>query len=301
VTITAAQISKTEVEYYSDGTRIAADLFVPGGLTGPAPAVIVAHGFGGIKSFFVEDIARAIAEAGYVTITFDYRGFGESDGRRNRLHPLEQVEDILATATYLRTLDEVDSERLAAYGTSFGGGIAIAATASDEKMKAAVCAVGIGDCNKWLRSLRRNWEWIEFVHMLEEDQRTRVLTGVSQVVEPEVIMVRDPESEKHEAYLRENWPDRAFKLDLASGDAIRAFKAVDYARQLGDKALLLIGVDEDGLTSYEHTTDLYEAASGPKTLVALSGMTHHDIYKPLQRQGLMAQVVEFLNAHLAKC
>ncbi|WP_167541035.1 alpha/beta hydrolase [Rhodococcus jostii] len=289
----------TEVEFYSDGTRIAAELFLPPGLGVPAPAVVVAHGFGGIKAFFVADIARAIAAAGFACVTFDYRGFGESDGPRNRLHPLEQVEDALAAAAYLRTRDEVDPERVGVYGTSFGGGIAIAAAALDPKMRAAVCAVGISDCGHWLRSLRRNWEWIEFQHLLEKDRRNRLLTGVSEVVEPEVIMVRDPESEKHEQYLRENWPDRAFQLDLASADAIMAFRSVDYAKRLGDKALLLVGVDEDGLTSYDYTVELYEAATGPKKLIELSGMTHHDIYQPQERDGLMAKVVEFLKEHVA--
>jgi pimeloyl-ACP methyl ester carboxylesterase len=98
---------------------------------------------------------------------------------------------------------------------------------------------------------------------------------------------------------QKNWPDRAFRLDLASADAIIAFNSLDYARALGDKALLLIGVDEDGLTSYDHTVDLFAAASGPKQLITLSGMTHHDIYQPQQRDGLMTQVLQFLQQNVA--
>jgi pimeloyl-ACP methyl ester carboxylesterase len=232
-------------------------------------------------------------------LTFDYRGFGESAGPRNRLRPLEQVADIRAGCDFLRTLPTVDPDRIGIYGTSFGGGLAIAAAAGDPRARAAVCAVGIADYGRWLRSLRRHWEWIAFEHRLEADRTRRLLTGVSEVVEPEVIMVRDPESEKHEQYLRENWPDRAFQLDLASADAIIEFKSIDYAKALGDKALLLIGVDEDGLTPYDHTLDLYAAASGPKELISLTGMSHHDIYKPHQRDGLMQQVIAFLQQKVA--
>ena len=211
------EFETTAVEFYSDGTKIAGDLFVPSGAVTPLPCVIVAHGFGGIKSFFVGDIAATFARAGFVALTFDYRGFGESEGTRNRLWPLEQVEDVRAAAVYLRTRPEVDPTRIVAYGTSFGGGIAIAAVAEEPDLRAAVCAVGIADCGRWLRSLRRHWEWLEFLHRLDDDRTRRTLSGRSEVVEPEEIMVRDPESEKHERYLRENWPDRAFKLDLASG------------------------------------------------------------------------------------
>jgi uncharacterized protein len=299
MTPTPADIESTDVEFFSDGTRIAAELFTPPDLAGPAPAVVIAHGFGGIKSFFVADIARAISAAGFVSLTFDYRGFGESAGPRNRLRPLEQVADIRAGSDFLRTLPSVDPDRIGIYGTSFGGGLAIAAAATDPRARAAVCAVGIADYGRWLRSLRRHWEWIAFEHRLEADRTRRLLTGVSEVVEPEVIMVRDPESEKHEQYLRENWPDRAFQLDLASADAIIEFKSIDYAKALGDKALLLIGVDEDGLTPYDHTLDLYAAATGPKELISLTGMSHHDIYQPQQRDGLMQQVIAFLQQKVA--
>lgn len=299
MTPTPPAIETTDVEFFSDGTRIAAELFAPADSATHAPAVVIAHGFGGIKSFFVGDIARAISAAGFVSLTFDYRGFGESGGPRNRLRPLEQVADIRAGCEFLRTLPSVDPDRIGIYGTSFGGGLAIAAAALDPRARAAVCAVGIADYGRWLRSLRRHWEWIVFEHRLEADRTRRLLTGVSEVVEPEEIMVRDPESEKHEQYLRETWPERAFQLDLASADAIIEFTTVDYAKALGDKALLLIGVDEDGLTPYDHTLELYAAASGPKELISLTGLSHHDIYQPHQRDGLMQQVIAFLQHRMA--
>ena len=52
MTPTPADIESTDVEFFSDGTRIAAELFSPPRLAGRAPAVVIAHGFGGIKSFF---------------------------------------------------------------------------------------------------------------------------------------------------------------------------------------------------------------------------------------------------------
>ena len=50
----------------------------PGG--GRAPAVVLAHGFGGSKDSVADD-ARDLAERGYVVLTYSARGFGRSTGR----------------------------------------------------------------------------------------------------------------------------------------------------------------------------------------------------------------------------
>jgi len=57
-------------------------------------------------------VATAFTEAGYVTLTFDYRGFGTSEGPRWRLIPMEEVEDIRNAITFLQSRPEVDKEKL---------------------------------------------------------------------------------------------------------------------------------------------------------------------------------------------
>lgn len=288
------------VTFFSDGVRIAAEVFRPIGEppAGGHPAVVVGHGFGGIKEFFVGDIARALSAQGFLALTFDYRGYGESDGQRNRLFPMEQVDDLIAAVTYLRTRDDVDTDRIAAYGTSFGGGIAIAAAAMEPRLRAVVCAVGIGDCGRWLRSLRRHWEWLEFVERLDRDRLERTRTGESELVEPEYIMVRDPHSAEHEKELRARYPARAFKLTLASGEAIRRFRPAEYAPLVAPRAVMYIGVEEDGLTPYEETLDLYELSEEPKRLLTLTGLTHHEVYQPQHLFGVMEAVAAFLREEL---
>lgn len=51
------------------------------------PLIILCHGFCGIRNVLLPCFANAFTEAGFATITFDYRGFGESDGERGRLRP----------------------------------------------------------------------------------------------------------------------------------------------------------------------------------------------------------------------
>jgi len=294
-------IRQEPVTFYSDGIRIAGDLFFPtGGATSDKPAVVVGHGFGGIKKFFLGDIARALASHGHLALTFDYRGFGDSDGARNRMVPLEQVQDMLAAVEYLASRPETPDLKISIYGTSFGGGIAVAAGCSSDLVGSVVCGVGIANYGRWLKSLRRYWEWVEFEKRLAVDRCQRVLTGVSELVEPEEIMVRDPESTKHEAHLRATYPDRAFKLELASADAIIDFVPTTYLA--GDRvpALFFVGVEGDTLTPYEETLDFYAQSPEPKELLTLSGMTHHDMYKPQNLSGVIERVSKFLSAHALK-
>ena len=49
------------------------------------PLILLCHGFCGIRNVLLPSFANAFTEAGFATITFDYRGFGESEGERGRL------------------------------------------------------------------------------------------------------------------------------------------------------------------------------------------------------------------------
>ena len=74
VTFRAANIS-------SEGTRMAAEVFAPKSPAGDKlPTIVMAHGWGGIAAHLRPD-AVAFARAGFLVVTFDYRGWGASDSR----------------------------------------------------------------------------------------------------------------------------------------------------------------------------------------------------------------------------
>ncbi len=73
------------------------------------PLIILCHGLCGIRNVLLPCFANAFTEAGFATITFDYRGFGESDGERGRLVPAMQTEDIRRFLNV--TLTDTDSGR----------------------------------------------------------------------------------------------------------------------------------------------------------------------------------------------
>jgi predicted alpha/beta hydrolase len=75
------------VSFYSQGVKLAGDLFVPTDLKpGERRAgIVLCHGYTGVRTIYLPDNARVLTEAGYVVLTFDYKGWGDSDGPKSRL------------------------------------------------------------------------------------------------------------------------------------------------------------------------------------------------------------------------
>ena len=178
-------------------------------------------------------VAERLSNEGYVTLRFDYRGFGESEGPRHRLIPLEQIEDIRNGLTFLGTRDEVDPERLAIWGTSFGGAHATYAAAVDDRVRCIVSVVGVGDGERWLRCLRREWEWQAFLNELEEDRDQRVRTGQSRRVHPYHIMETTPEGwEFWKETVAANPIRGEVEMPLECADAIIEYKPETVAHEM---------------------------------------------------------------------
>ena len=69
-------------------------------------------------------------------MVFDHRGFGDSGGEPDLFHPRRQLEDWRAAIAFARSLPAVDAGRVATFGSSMGGGNALAAAADDHRMAA---------------------------------------------------------------------------------------------------------------------------------------------------------------------
>jgi pimeloyl-ACP methyl ester carboxylesterase len=106
----------------------------------------MAHGFGGTRDSGLLPFARAFASAGIGALVFDYRGFGDSAGSPRQLVSFRRHRrDYAAAIMFARTIDGVDPDRIAVWGTSYGGGHALAVAADDPQIAAVVAQVAAVD------------------------------------------------------------------------------------------------------------------------------------------------------------
>lgn len=122
----------------SANDRISAWLYRPE-TDGPAPALVMGHGLGAVRTMRLDAYAERFRAAGYACLVFDYRNFGDSEGQPRQLLDVEmQLADWAAAVGYARTLPGLDPARIALWGTSFGGGHVIESAARLPGIAAAV-------------------------------------------------------------------------------------------------------------------------------------------------------------------
>src|SRR5690242_14318211 len=87
-----AELDYRKADIWSEGTRMSAEVFSPKSQAGKKLAtILMAHGWGGTKTGLRPD-AVLFAKAGYLVVTFDYRGWGDSDSRVARIKG--QTQDV---------------------------------------------------------------------------------------------------------------------------------------------------------------------------------------------------------------
>lgn len=104
--------------------------------------VIMAHGYGAQRTFRLPSYAEQFAQNGYHVLTFDYRGFSDSEGNpRHLVSYKKQLKDWKAVIAAVCGGElELPSERIALWGSSYSGGhvLKLAADLADRQQIQAV-------------------------------------------------------------------------------------------------------------------------------------------------------------------
>jgi hypothetical protein len=287
---------ESTVEFYSEGTRIAAILRTPDGV-GPYAGIVQGPGWLGLKDAKLYlPYHEALTAAGFAVLIFDYRGFGDSDGDRGTLSPAMQLEDLVNAVTYLQTLEAVDDTRIGVFGSGgTGGGNAILLSAHDDRIRCAVSQVPVADGTDWLKRMRREYEWYEYLDRLDQDRRKRVTTGEGELIHPrEDIMVPTPE--RRQTSIKADVDSKIpSEIPLAAAYAVMAYKPIDVAHRAEN--LMVIAVEDDATTPTDHAVALYEAAPEPKKLILQRQTTHYAAYAQ-HGDVVIPQIVDWFTTHL---
>ena len=292
------------IGFYSDGYQIAGVLFEPE--TAPnnsCPGVVLCQGMVGVKEYFwFPHIARRLVELGCVALIWDYRGVGDSEGESGYLNPLEQADDIRSGLTYLETNEKVDPDRLALLGFSFGAGMVPYVAGVDKRVKCAISVAGWGDGERWMRSLRRHSEWLDLLQRIEDDRKSRVNTGKSELMGPGAILVGDPSTAAAREEVMSRIPGmesyKSTDYSLATAEQLLRFKPVEAVDRISPRAILYIAAEQDAVTPAEDVVDMYERTGQPKKLWVIPGAAHYDIYREELLQKIMEMSVSWMKDHL---
>lgn len=260
------------VTFVSDGLKLAGLLHVPDGgdVRERRPGFLVLHGFGSNKdSGGTVAVARLFAGLGYVTLHFDMRGCGESEGPRGRVICLEQVEDTKSALTLLATRPEVDPARIGVVGQSFGAAVAVYAAGVDARFAACISAGGWGDGARKFRKQHASPEaWKKFTDMMERGRRERERTGKSIVVSRYDIVPIPPG-------LRGNLaPGSIMEFPFEVVESMYAFTANDVVARIAPRPLLLMHSSNDSVTPTEQSLELFTRAGQPTDLHLIADVDH---------------------------
>jgi fermentation-respiration switch protein FrsA (DUF1100 family) len=296
-------VQRQDVEFAVEGdVTLRGWLFVPDG-AGPHPAITMAHGFAGVKEHGLERFAMAFADAGFVVLVHDHRGFGASDGSpRYDIDPWVQIADWRRAISFLESQPFVDPARIGLWGSSYAGGHAIVLGATDRRLRAVVAQVPT--ISGYQQSLRRVApdQVAELEAAFADDERSQFRGGQ---LSTQAVVSADPAVRAAyrapDAIAFYNQPAPAGVWDnvvtLRSTRAARMYEPGTWISRVSPTPLLMVVGLHDTITLTDLALGAYEAALQPKKLVTIDG-GHFDPYVS-QFDEASGAAVAWFTEHLA--
>ena len=261
-----------KVTFVSDGFRLPGAIGFPSDM-GPRetrPAMIVLHGFGSNKNAGnVQIPCKMLNDWVYITLRFDMRSCGDSEGEFGHILCLDQVADTRHALAFLQKHPSVDADRIGVMGSSFGAAVALYAGSIDDRFGCVISSGGWGDGERKFRGQHPGEiAWKKFLDMLEQGRKYKQENGRPMMVDRYDI-VPVPDRMRH--HILEKSVD-TFPVDTAQ--SMFDFKAEEVIEKLSPRPLLLLHSSVDSVTPTEQSMRLFERAGKPKDLHLFNETDH---------------------------
>ncbi|MGB5924689.1 MAG: alpha/beta fold hydrolase [Dehalococcoidia bacterium] len=227
-----------EIRLTADGLELTGELHVPS-QEAAHPALCICHGIPAAppdptdKGYTL--LAQQFCHAGFITLIFNFRGTGKSEGN---LDILGWSRDLQAALDFLYDLKEIDRNHFCLLGFSGGAAVSVYTAAHDPRVSLVVtCA-----CPADFHSLRQRETPLDTI------QRFRKIGAIRDTDFPPSI---EEWQKGFETISPINWIDKIFP-----------------------RPLLLVHGDADELIPQEHARRLYQKAEEPKELKVIPGAKH---------------------------
>jgi uncharacterized protein len=300
-------IELTNVSIDAGHLTLAGDLRVPTGSDdAQLPAVVFTGPFTGVKEQVAGLYADRLAQRGLVTLAFDHRNFGASDGdRRQHEDPAGKLDDLSAATSFLANHDNVDANRIGCVGICMGGGYALKHSAFDRRIKAlAVVAAAFND-PKVMRDGIGDDAYRQMMGAFAQIAGREHLTGaidyikaVSAVDGEDAAM---PGAEPFEYYgtarsSASGWRNEMTRLSVRELLTTDLAMGADF---IGPTPTLIIHGTTDNFCSPAGAQNAYDRIDGTKELLWLETSNHIDLYdNPVFVDPAIDRIAEWMAEYL---
>ncbi len=285
-------MERQDVVFSSGADSCAAWLYPAGdGESEEAPIVVMAHGLSGTRRDRLGPFAERFAGAGFAALVFDHRGFGDSGGEADLFEPKRQLEDWRAAIAFARSLPGIDPGRVATFGSSMGGGNALAAAADDPGVAAAISQVPFLDI---VRQAYRASPRVT-ARMLAAAVQGRRLPAVGRPDEP--AFINAPGGEEGWRRVVSSGEDSRWRNRVSSRWVLgRPYRPVRHAAKLHCPWLVCVGEADRVAKPGPAIAAARRAPRGE--LRTYPGVDHFDVYDGPQHEAVVADQLDFLRRHL---
>lgn len=250
-----------------------------------------------IRNVLLPSFANAFTEAGFATITFDYRGFGESEGERGRLVPAMQTEDIISVINWAEKQVCIDNQRIGLWGTSLGGCHVFNAAAQDKRVKSIVSQLAFADGEVLVTGEMNELEKASFLSTLNKMAEKKKNTGKEMFVGVTRVL-SDNESKVFFEKVKGQYPEMDIKIPFLTVMETLQYKPAESAAKVQCPVLVVIA-GQDSVNPPEQGRALYDAvASGTKELYEEADACHYDIYEGAFFERVAAVQTQWFKKHL---
>lgn len=267
---------------FSDNVRLTAQWFYPAAAASRRlPTVIMAPGWGAAAATLRSD-AVDLARAGYRVMLFDYRGWGESDGRvvraagggvtelRGYMDPWEQAQDWFNAISYAAADPGVDPARIGLMGADLAGGHVIYAAAHDPRVKALVSLVSSVDLRPY--------------KPYQPDPAARLAAA-----DADAARLASGEA----SYPPERARSEAGFIGAPVGAKALRWAPVELAGQVSAPALFILAQDEELFANANNGQLACERVTGPRKMIILPRITHYGVYGAERERAIRAAIAWF--------
>ena len=261
-----------KVFFNSDGLKIAGLVDAPSDYKAGErrPAFIMLHGFGGNKDGQGQKVvAKQMAKWGYVSMRVDFRGCGESEGEHGRIICLDQVADTRNAISYLATRPEVDPNRIALIGSSFGAAVAVFTGGADSRVAAVISCGGWGDGERKFRGQHPARRTGLSSPICSKRANAIASRPANRLMVPRYDIVPIPEK------LRNRMSHGSImEFPAETAQSMNDFRADDQVGNISPRPLLLIHSANDSVTPTYESIEMFKNARQPAELHLLSDVDH---------------------------